>query len=657
MTDQPTTREPSRPDFPAVVHTYTDALRILRERGPSSAAALATATQRVLSNVRRDLTKLIAADVVTVSGDAEGQAIAITDKGLKWVAGQDVAEGLSDEPGSSQAAADGGVIFLTHAQIFPDHANARRDWDSDEAKDELDALRQDILQNGLLQNLVVRADDFGGVIKVETEQGAPVPTYVLVGGERRWRAIGEAIFDGDWDSSRPIPCRLLETDDLGHRLAALAENLQRRNLNPIEKAKAFEGLSKCGLTNKEIADRVSSTPEHVQQHRRFLQLDETDQQRMTLPKDDPRHLSVREARQKLAKKDDAPAPTELSPAEWLALVEAMFAAYEMTEYGNLWNKVVVAPGARDTPEGQRLQVLGVLQFSDIENYGDHIGRFTVKRAYGAPQGVDWCAPGLPEGLHSNREGRIAALRDAQAKVFGADAPVWDDETPTLGTPWLADAGEMTEEGAALVEAARLEAEKRQQDSQDRLAAAAARNAVWAEARQRHMRLLAIAQERPEAGQPDEVMAIAADIERPFPWSALPNGFIVAANGTTVKQPYQYGGPPTDQELAVNQMIVVAANTAAGLATPITAAGEKEGVLDEEAFLQALADAIELNTAVIGGPEPDWLEEAAKVLEAFLAENGVAFGDEGFGWDDEAAGILADAYLDSDGEADEGEAAA
>lgn len=622
------------------------ALRALRDRpegGWPSVTALATHLKRDNSNLTKTLNKLEDDGLIAFNPLTHG----LTAAGAAQLAMIDRAEnGAGDEPGSSPDSS-GGVIFLTHAQIFPDHANARRDWDSDEAKDELDALRQDILQNGLLQNLVVRADDFGGVIKVETDQGQPVPTYVLVGGERRWRAIGEAITDGDWEENRLIPCRLLETDDLGHRLAALAENLQRRNLNPIEKANAFEGLSKCGLTNKEIADRVSSTPEHVQQHRRFLQLDAVDQERMTLSKDDPRHLSVREARQKLAKKDEAPAPIELSPAEWLAVVETHFAAYEMTKHGNLWNEVVVAPDARATPEAQRLQDLGILQFSDIKRYGTELGRFTVKRAYSAPHGLDWCTPKLPKGLHEGSEARIGMLREAQAKVFGDDAPAWADEAPTLGTPWLADPGELTEEGAALVEAERIDSEKQDKEDRDRAAALAARDATWAAARQRHLHLLTAAQERAEAGPPDEVISIASDLDRPLPWQALPSGVIVAANGASVKQPNHYARP-TDQDLAINQMIVVAANTSAGLITPTPPAPteQEDGDLDEDAFVVAIADALLIDACI---EQIDAVDTAGHLLDEFLEENGVEFGAEGFGWDREAAQIIAEAHLNPEGD--------
>ncbi|MCX7271648.1 MAG: hypothetical protein NTV19_00210, partial [Burkholderiales bacterium] len=142
------------------------------------------------------------------------------------------------------------------------------------------------------------------------------------------------------------------------RLAALAENIQRRNLNPIEKARAFEGLAEAGLTNQQIAERIVATPEHVQQHRRFLQLDDNDQQRMTLPKDDPRHLSVRDARSKLAKKveDDLP---ELSPAARLVLGELGHATRK-ADPRSWWVHIPVGSWATDDPAVAELTTLRVI---------------------------------------------------------------------------------------------------------------------------------------------------------------------------------------------------------------------------------------------------------------------------------------------------------
>ena len=625
-------------------------LTAIAETPDATKAQLATTASKDRSNLNRSLAALIAGGLIQEFSDTHRS---LTRAGEVQLHAIRRAEGRADDTAPTAEALPEGLLALRHDQILPDPDNARQDWTSDEARDELDALRADIVQNGLLQNLVVRpmADDDlqDPTITVTTAAGEQtLPRYRLVAGERRWRAIGEAISDGDWEPETPILARFLDRDAKETRFAAIAENLLRRKLNPIEKAKGFEQLAELGFENKLIAERLGYTPEHVQQHRRFLKLDEADQQRMTLPRDDSKHLSVRDARQKLAAKDNAPAPVDLTPAEWLATVETFFAAFEMTRHGNFWNEVVVAPEARETPEGQRLQELGVLQFSGLQTYGADLGRYTVKRAYSAPHGIDWCTPNLPAGLHDGTESRIAMLREAQAKVFGDQAPVWDDETPILGTPWLADPGELTEEGAALVEAARLAAEKREQEDRDRLTAVAARNAVWAEARQRHLRLLAVAQERPEAGQPQEVVSIASDLDRPLPWQALLSGAIVAANGKTVKDRNHYQAP-SEQELTINQMIVVAANAAGGVLTPTPAKPEAP---TEAEFVKAIA-------AIAADRRPDLTDEqaaalATQILTAFLEDNGVAFGEDGFDWTHDGAVILTDEHLAAAGDTPTGD---
>nr|WP_315051679.1 winged helix-turn-helix transcriptional regulator [uncultured Brevundimonas sp.] len=600
----------------------------------ASKNALAEVTGKDRSNLNRSVAALIDAGLVE---ETETGARRLTDAGHTQLAAIERAEG-GGEPGSPAPIA--GVLALAHAQILPDPENARRDWDSDEAQDDLDALRQDIIQNGLLQNLVVRpAEPLAGGVEIVNGAGEVQALYTLVGGERRWRAIGAAIFDGDWPEDRLIPCRLLETDDLGHRLAALAENLQRRNLNPIEKAKAFEGLADAGLSNKEIAERVSSTPEHVQQHRRFLQLDEADQQRMTLAKDDPRHLSVREARQKLASKaakDEA--VITLEPMARLAWIELTHAAL-CQNYA--WSEIIVAPDAADTIEGVQLAQIGAVEFRPMKLHGEFAGRFTARRGWSANNIV--LDNPLPAEL-DDPEQRDSALRREQAATLGINPPPARDGAPVYATPWLANPGELTPEGveARDQEQARLEALDRQREA-DR-SASAERERLWAEARQRHLRLLAVAQERPEAGRPEEVAGIAHDIDRPLPWTVLPNATIVAANGTTVKAIDHYG-QPNDRDLALAQMIAVAANAAGGMVTPKPA---EQAVIDEDIFLDWLAAEVQLR-------EPDLDDEARwsrayRILETFLEENGVQFGDEGFDWTKEAAAALAGAHYEAEDDA-------
>lgn len=479
------------------------------------------------------------------------------------------------KPVSPPAASVSGMLALYHAQILPDAANARRDWDSQEAIMDLDALREDLLLNGLLQNLVVRAapaDDLQGVSIERTDAAGTrqtLPLYRLVGGERRWRAIAEAIRDGDWPEDRLIPCRELDTDDLGCRLAALAENIQRRNLNPIEKARAFEGLAEAGLTNQQIAERIVATPEHVQQHRRFLQLDDNDQQRMTLPKDDPRHLSVRDARSKLAKKDTStPEPLDLTPRERLVAAELVHAAAARATY--TYNDFAVASDARLTLEGVALAQAGVASFSEAPCHHDGSGaiggHFTVRLCYNNPAFALF--PWAQAGDADERDAGLKAEYDA--------AGGWGEEG--YSTAWLNGPFDLTPEGLAIREQIDAAAEAARQRRAEFEAEDAARKARWAAARQRHIELFAEAIDKPVWGQPAQTVEIAAEIDRPLPWTMNAVGKVMDANGKAVASFGFYQGC-TDQGLVTARMIVAAVNAAGGLATP--AAMDPEADPDDE----------------------------------------------------------------------------
>lgn len=538
-------------------------LRELAKEGPAeTVAAIARRIGRDESNVRKSIKLLVA------EGLAE-DPMCLTRAGEAQLAAIDRAEGPTQaqggEPGSSGAE---GILSLVHAQILPDPANDRRDWDSDEARDDLDNLRQDIIQNDLLQNLIVRAvapDDLQGVsieaVDELTGQSRTLPLYRLVAGERRWRAIGEAITDGDWDPNRTIPCRLLETDDLGHRLAALAENLQRRNLNPIEKARAFEGLAEAGLTNQEIADRISATPEHVQQHRRFLQLDEADQQRMTMAKDDPRHLSVRDARQKLAKKADDK-PPELSP-EALRVMAEVGHASRKADASSWWVHIEVAPDAIDDPAVKELMAAEIL---DVSGPGYGTGRYKAGYRFGGWKIAGALIPWLKEGAtEEERDGGLHALHDASGDHVAADAYL---------TPWLNGPFELTPEGQAIVDQRAAEDRERSERVAQRKAETEARAIRWRAARDRHIELFAEAVTKPVWGEPAQTIEIAAAIDHPLPWSVTTLGKVQDANGNRVSDFGHWQGC-TDQGLVTAHMIVAAVNAAGGLATPAAEAEPEE----------------------------------------------------------------------------------
>ena len=116
---------------------------------------------------------------------------------------------------------------------------------------ELSGLVDSIRRHGVLQPIVVRPS-VGG--------------YEVVAGERRWRAAEAAGL-----SSVPAIVRSL-TDQEALELA-LVENLQREDLNPIERARAYRRLmQEFGLTQEQIAERVGKSQPSVANALRLLHL-------------------------------------------------------------------------------------------------------------------------------------------------------------------------------------------------------------------------------------------------------------------------------------------------------------------------------------------------------------------------------------------------
>lgn len=585
MTDVSTTPA-TTPAFPAVVHTYTDALRLLRDQGPTSLSRVAELTGRVRSNLRRDKPRLIEAGVLLCDDD-NSELLTVTDTGLQWVAGQDVAEGRApaiDRPADGDRRWPhqiGDILFLNHAQILPDPAQVRADWDSEEAVADLDALRQDILENGLLLNLVVR----GPIDRAEAESdrdslpaqaasdrvASDSSLYVLVAGERRWRAIGAAINEDDWPRDRLIPCRLHQADDLGYRLAALAENLQRRNLNPLEKARAFDGLAEAYLAagleddkiNRQIADRVGVTIEHIQQHRAFLKLDEADQLRLTLPKDDPRRLTVRDARAKLARKtekDTAWSPLQLPADDQLTLAELTHAVRAFGAY--LGRQIPVASGARTDAAALRLAEVNLIALSDTpHSWGEDAGHYRAALYGWGTQ--DACRNAWPALLGDDdpdvRNHALASMQRERARV--------PEPGHLYVTPWLNPPFALTPEGQAVLDSVAAQEQARQAADRQRREEREARTGRLALTRVHADALLARAATAPAAPLIEDIDQIARQIEHPLPWTATAEGEVIDSAGEEVTDLRQFGFGFDDGTISLAMLIAVAVNTAAGLATP------------------------------------------------------------------------------------------
>lgn len=124
----------------------------------------------------------------------------------------------------------GRVVFLPAKSIQPNPAQPRVVFDAEG----LDELAESIRRHGILQPLSVRRK--GGV-------------YELIAGERRLRAASQA-------GLTDIPCIIMNMDDREASLAALVENLQRRDLDFIEEAQGIARLLKEGDLSQEQAARL-----------------------------------------------------------------------------------------------------------------------------------------------------------------------------------------------------------------------------------------------------------------------------------------------------------------------------------------------------------------------------------------------------------------
>jgi ParB family chromosome partitioning protein len=149
-----------------------------------------------------------------------------------------------------------GFAELDIDAIKPSPQQPRGDFD----EEALSGLAESIKSIGLLQPVVVRPDPEGG--------------YFLVAGERRWRAARKA-------GLGRIPAVIRTSEDREWLTAALVENLQRADLNPLEEAAAFQQLLEdFGLTHEEIGQRVGRSRAAVTNAIRLLGLPASIQARL-----------------------------------------------------------------------------------------------------------------------------------------------------------------------------------------------------------------------------------------------------------------------------------------------------------------------------------------------------------------------------------------
>jgi ParB family chromosome partitioning protein len=118
-------------------------------------------------------------------------------------------------------------------------------------KEEIQDLVQSLKSYGVIEPLVVASTPAG---------------YQIIAGERRWRAAKEAGLE-------EVPVIVKKTSPREMLELALVENVQRKDLNPIERAKGFQQLiQEFNFSLQELADKVGKSASYISNSQRLLSL-------------------------------------------------------------------------------------------------------------------------------------------------------------------------------------------------------------------------------------------------------------------------------------------------------------------------------------------------------------------------------------------------
>jgi len=152
---------------------------------------------------------------------------------------------IPDAPASPQSTAR--ALDVDSDLLTPNRFQPRTTMDDGR----IEELARSIRSNGIIQPIVVRKADTG---------------YEIIAGERRWRASQRA-------GLLKVPIVIRDIPDERMLAAALIENLQREDLNPIEEAHAYRRLAdEFHLTQEQIAEAVGKDRSSVANMTRLLRL-------------------------------------------------------------------------------------------------------------------------------------------------------------------------------------------------------------------------------------------------------------------------------------------------------------------------------------------------------------------------------------------------
>ena len=155
------------------------------------------------------------------------------------------------------------VLQVNIDDIIPNRFQPRLSFDEQGLKE----LASSIKEHGIIQPLVLR--------KLGNK-------YEIIAGERRYKASVMA-------GLTKVPAVISNIDDNSSAEIALVENIQRRNLTPIEEARSYKNLLDKGYTQEQLAQKMGISQSSVANKLRLLNLDESVQQALLEGKISERH--------------------------------------------------------------------------------------------------------------------------------------------------------------------------------------------------------------------------------------------------------------------------------------------------------------------------------------------------------------------------------
>ena len=169
-------------------------------------------------------------------------------KGLEALFGEDLISKTIENKEENNKDKDL-IIKVKLTEIEPNKNQPRKKFD----EESIEELANSIKEYGLIQPIVVAKKD---------------KYYEIIAGERRWRASKKA-------GLKEVPVIIREDNERRNKEIALIENIQREDLNPIEKAKAIRSLmDDYGLTQQKVADILGKARSSIANSVRILNLDE-----------------------------------------------------------------------------------------------------------------------------------------------------------------------------------------------------------------------------------------------------------------------------------------------------------------------------------------------------------------------------------------------